>query len=112
MSEQQRQGAECDLYRDTWVRYLGERGSDRRSDPTTRENSGRGLSIWSLKKGLVRIRLGLETGLRRRLGTCPRSHNTVGSALSMGLFWMHKQSTWVALCHDSVLAMESEDLDS
>lgn len=36
MSEQQRQGAERDLYRDTWVRYLGERGSDRRSDPTTR----------------------------------------------------------------------------
>lgn len=35
MSEQQRQGAERDLYRDTWVRYLGERGSDRRSDPTT-----------------------------------------------------------------------------
>ncbi|EGW10806.1 mitochondrial fission process protein 1 [Cricetulus griseus] len=23
MSEQPRQGAECDLYRDTWVRYLG-----------------------------------------------------------------------------------------
>lgn len=28
MSEEQRQGAERDLYRDTWVRYLGECGSD------------------------------------------------------------------------------------
>lgn len=35
MSEQQRQGAERDLYRDTWVRYLGERRSDIRRDPTT-----------------------------------------------------------------------------
>lgn len=42
MSEQQRQGAERDLYRDTWVRYLGERGSDRRSDPTTPEGLGAG----------------------------------------------------------------------
>lgn len=40
MSEQQRQGAERDLYRDTWVRYLGERGSDTRSDPTTRGLGG------------------------------------------------------------------------
>lgn len=42
MSEQQRQGAERDLYRDTWVRYLGERGGDRRSDPTTRR---RGVGV-------------------------------------------------------------------
>lgn len=112
MSEQQRQSTERDLYRDTWVRYLGERGSDRRRDPTTGGggNSGRGLSIWSLKRGLVLIRLGLEKGLRRRLGTCPRSHNTVGSTLFMGLYWRHKPSTWVALCHDRALAMGSEDL--
>lgn len=121
MSEQQRQGAERDLYRDTWVRYLGERGSDRRSDPTTggaekkRKNN---QCSWvadleferSLKRGLVPIRLGL--GFRRRLGTCPRSHNTVGSALSTGLFWRHKPSAWVALCRDRALAMGSEDLDS
>lgn len=43
MSEQQRQSTERDLYRDTWVRYLGERGSDRRRDPTTR---GQGQWSW------------------------------------------------------------------
>lgn len=40
MSEQQRQGSERDLYRDTWVRYLGERESDRHSDPTTGGGGG------------------------------------------------------------------------
>lgn len=78
MSEQQRQGAERDLYRDTWVRYLGERGSEGRGDPT---NSGKHWSwdaeLGSEGKGLVLIRLGQETGLRRGLGTCPKSHNTV-----------------------------------
>lgn len=110
MSEQQRQGAEHDLYRDTWVRYLGKRGSDRRSDPTTpgggQGSGGPGLPIWSLKGALVLGRLGLETGLRRRLGTCPRSHNHVGSALSTGLFWRHKPSVWIAFCHDRALVMD------
>lgn len=81
MSEQQRQGAERDLYRDTWVRYLGERGSERRSDPTTLGNSSRGMRIWSLKE-----KVGQEIGLRTGPGTCPRSHST----LSAGLCWRHK----------------------
>lgn len=63
MSEQQRPGAERDLYRDTWVRYLGERGGDRRSDPTTPEKkstqwswvadleSERGPSYYSARAG-------------------------------------------------------------
>lgn len=114
MSEQQRQGAERDLYRDTWVRYLGERGSDIRRDPTTggggdQKNQWSWVANLESERGLSIIRLGLETGLRRRRGTCPRSHNTVGPALSMGLFWRHKPSAWVALCHDRALAMGSVD---
>lgn len=80
MSEQQRQGAERDLYRDTWVRYLGERGIKRRSDPTTLGNSSHRMRIWSLKE-----KVGQEIGLRIGLGTCPRSHST----LSAGLCWRH-----------------------
>lgn len=59
MSEQQRQGAERDLYRDTWVRYLGEHGSDRRRDPTSQGPHQSGEKQW----GWV-VDLESEKGLR------------------------------------------------
>lgn len=108
MSEQPRQGAECDLYRDTWVRYLGERWSEIRSDPTTLGKWLWHVDLESKGKGLVLTRLWQETGLRRGLGTCPRSHNT----LFIGLCWRRKPSGWVAMCHDRALAVGLEDLNS
>ena len=35
-------GAECDLFRDTWVRYLGERGARGTATPTPRVWGSRG----------------------------------------------------------------------
>lgn len=54
MSGQQQQGAERDLYRDSYVRYLGECGrDDGPATPPLWENRSRGMPIWSLRKGLT-----------------------------------------------------------
>lgn len=82
MSEPQRLGAERDLYRDTWVRYLGER----RVIGVATLLQGRGAGVPRCHSG------GLEEAgeyfnshsswsgdwAQRGLGTCPRSHDTVG----------------------------------
>lgn len=80
MSEPPPRGAERDLFRDTWVRYLGEWGVrdtatpppmwlERQGWPDAGQGPGEGGRI------IVLILHGPEVA-QRGLGTCPRSHSS------------------------------------